>query len=110
MMLRLVSAIGLLSSHIQNMASDMVKMTFTIDATTAASIQALAGEWQVAKSEVVRRAVQKAREQCFLQSKARTPIEVLEHLERHPVLSGAQRKTRQISARQLRKAWNLKGG
>jgi transposase-like protein len=87
----------------------MVKVTFTIDATTAASIQALAEEWQVPKSEVVRRAVRQAREQCLLRTKGRTPIEVLEHLERHPILSATQSKTRQTSARRLRKGWNLRG-
>jgi transposase-like protein len=91
------------------MAADMVKMTFTIDATTAANIQALAEEWRVPKSEAIRRAVRQAREKQLLQTNERTPIDVLEHLERHPVLSVTQMRIRQASARRLRKDWKLRG-
>ena len=91
------------------MAEHMVKVTFTIDPATAAALQELAEEWGVPKSEAVRRAVRQAREQHLLQTRARTPIDVLEHLEHHPSLSTAERKARLASARRLRKDWNLRG-
>jgi predicted transcriptional regulator len=91
------------------MANNMVKVTFTIDPITAASLQELAAEWGVPKSEAIRRAVRQAKERQLLQAKIRTPLEVLEHLDRHPILSAAERKTRLVSARRLRKDWNRRG-
>jgi transposase-like protein len=91
------------------MAIQMVKVTFTIDPTTAASLQELATEWGVPKSEAVRRAVRQAKEQYLLQANMRAPIDILEHLERHPILSTTERKDRLVSARRLRKGWNLRG-
>jgi transposase-like protein len=91
------------------MAIHMVKVTFTIDPTTAASLQELATEWGVPKSEAVRRAVRQAKEQHLLQANMQAPIDILEHLERHPILSMTERKDRLVSARQLRKGWNLRG-
>jgi transposase-like protein len=90
------------------MVSDMVKVTFTIDAETAASLEELAKDWDVPKSEAFRRAVRQAREQRLLQVKVGKPIDVLEQLERHPMLSDAERKSRLATARRLRKTWNLK--
>jgi transposase-like protein len=92
-----------------DMVRDMVKVTFTIDAETAASLEKLAKDWDVPKSEAFRRAVRQAREQRLLQVKAGKPIDVLEQLERHPILSDAERKSRLATARRLRKTWNLKG-
>jgi transposase-like protein len=91
------------------MVKYMVKVTFTIDAETAASLEELAKDWDVPKSEAFRRAVRQAREQRLLQVKAGKPIDVLEQLERHPILSDAERKSRLATARRLRKTWNLKG-
>jgi predicted nucleic acid-binding protein/transposase-like protein len=91
------------------MVSDMVKITFTIDAETAVSLEKLAKDWDVPKSEAFRRAVRQAREQHLLQVKAGKPIDVLEQLEHHPILSDAERKSRLATARRLRKTWNLKG-
>jgi hypothetical protein len=87
------------------MASDMVKVTFTVDAATAESIRALAAEWRVPKSEAVRRAVRQAKENHLLQVKARTSVEVLEQLDRRPSLSAAEKKGRQAQVRRLRKDW-----
>jgi transposase-like protein len=95
-------------SHICDMVRDMVKVTFTIDAETAASLEKLAKDWDVPKSEAFRRAVRQAREQRLLQAKARKPADVLEHLEHHPTLSDAERKSRVTTARRLRKTWNIK--
>jgi predicted transcriptional regulator len=91
------------------MADHMVKVTFTIDPMTAVSLQELAAEWGVPKSEAIRRAVRQAKERQLLQAKIRTPLEVLEHLDRHPILSAAERKTRLGLARRMRKDWNRRG-
>ena len=90
------------------MAKSMAKVTFTIDAETATSLEQLARDWNVPKSEAFRRAVRQAREQRLLQAKAGKPINILEHLERHPILSDDERKSRLATARQLRKAWKLR--
>jgi transposase-like protein len=90
------------------MANHMVKVTFTIDQTTAESLRELAAEWGVAKSEAIRRVVRQAREQNLLQAKIRKPIEVLEHVEQHPILSMTERKKRLVLARRLRKDWNVR--
>ena len=90
------------------MAKGMAKVTFTIDAETVASLDQLAKDWDVTKSEAFRRAVRQARQQRLLHVKAGKPIDVLEHLERHPTLSDAERKSRLATARRLRKTWNLK--
>jgi hypothetical protein len=92
-----------------NMADHMVKVTFTIDPATAASLRELAEEWGVPKSEAFRRVVRQAKEQHLLQTRARTPSDVLEHLEHHPSLSTAEKKARLASARRLRKEWDLRG-
>ena len=95
--------------HILSMADHMVKITFTIDPATAASLRELAEEWGVPKSEAFRRVVRQAKEQHLLQTRARTPSDVLEHLEHHPSLSTSEKKARLASARRLRKEWDLRG-
>ena len=45
------------------MAKGMAKVTFTIDAETVASLDQLAKDWDVTKSEAFRRAVRQARQQ-----------------------------------------------
>lgn len=88
------------------MASDMVKVTFTVDALTADLIRELAEAWEVPKSEAVRRAIRQAKERQLLQKTVRTAVAVLEHLEQEPPLSTGERKARLAWAEQLRKDWN----
>lgn len=88
------------------MASDMVKVTFTVDALTADLIRELAEAWEVPKSEAVRRAIRQAKERQLLQKTVRTAVAVLEHLEQEPLLSAGERKARLAGAEQLRKDWS----
>jgi hypothetical protein len=90
------------------MASEMVKVTYTIDQVTAVAVKELSDEWGVPQSEAVRRAIRQARQQQLLHAKARSPVEVLEQLERGPSLSATRSKARLQSARRLRKSWNLR--
>jgi transposase-like protein len=92
--------------HILSMASDMVKLTFTVDIFTADTIRELAEQWGVPKSEVVRKAIRQAKERSLVETTARTPVAVLEHLAQEPLLSDAQKRTRLAAARQLRKDWS----
>jgi hypothetical protein len=94
--------------HIFNMASGMVKVTYTIDQVTAVAVKELSDEWGVPQSEAVRRAIRQARQQQLMHAKARSPVEVLEQLERGSSLSATESKARLQSARRLRKSWNLR--
>ena len=88
------------------MASATIKVTYTIDQGTALAVKELAAEWGVPQSEAVRRAIRQARQQELLQANVRSPIEVLEQLERAPTLSTAESQARLRSARRLRWSWD----
>jgi transposase-like protein len=92
--------------HTLDMVSDMVKLTFTVDIFTADTIRELAEQWGVPKSEVVRKAIRQAKERSLVETTARTPVTVLEHLAQEPLLSDVQKRTRLAAARQLRKDWS----
>src|SRR5260221_3434808 len=91
------------------MASDMVKVTFTVDALTADLIRELAEAWEVPKSEAVSRAIRQAKERQLLQKTRRTAVAVLEHLEQETLLSARERKARFACAVQLPKHCNPTG-
>jgi hypothetical protein len=92
-------------NHTQNMANHMVKVTYTIDETTASSVRELSLKWDIPQSEVVRRAVQMAKHESLLQPLAMTPLEVLKHLDQEPTLSSEEYEKRIKAARQIRESW-----
>jgi hypothetical protein len=57
------------------------------------------------KSEVVRKVIRQAKERVLLEA-ARTPTAALERMAKEPLLSDAQKQTRLVTVRQVRKDWS----
>jgi post-segregation antitoxin (ccd killing protein) len=74
------------------MATMHIRSTFAIDEPTALGLTELAKKWGVSKSEALRRAVARAREQPVIREDM-TPHDALAALARKPLLARGQART-----------------
>jgi Arc/MetJ-type ribon-helix-helix transcriptional regulator len=87
------------------MKQNSIRVTYAVDAQTVLAIDELAREWEVSKSEAVRRAVRLARERVNSQFARMSPLEVLDHSLRAPTRSKREVEAWQEEAAAMRKSW-----
>jgi hypothetical protein len=83
------------------------KVTYSLKPETVARVQELAVQWGIAKSEVIRRIVNKATMVDLVEEKVLTPLEALDRLQKNGISAeAAARYNREI--RRERQAWRRK--
>ena len=82
------------------MARTSIKSTYALDVETIRKLDRVAAQWQVSKSEVLRRAIELvAREQA---ERAPSPLEALDQLQKSLNLSAHQARKWSLEVRQER--------
>jgi Arc/MetJ-type ribon-helix-helix transcriptional regulator len=65
--------------------SNLKRTSMSLDTDTLDSIESLATKWQTSKSEVIRRAVRKIREDEAMKAARMTPVQALEWLQENGI-------------------------
>jgi Arc/MetJ-type ribon-helix-helix transcriptional regulator len=65
--------------------SNLKRTSMSLDMDTLDSIESLAQKWQTSKSEVIRRAVRKIREDEAMKAARMTPVQALEWLQENGI-------------------------
>jgi Arc/MetJ-type ribon-helix-helix transcriptional regulator len=65
--------------------SNLKRTSMSLDTDTLDSIESLAQKWQTSKSEVIRRAVRKIREDEAMKAARMTPVQALEWLQENGI-------------------------
>jgi Arc/MetJ-type ribon-helix-helix transcriptional regulator len=72
------------SYHMKH-TSNLKRTSMSLDTDTLDSIESLAQKWQTSKSEVIRRAVRKIREDEAMKAARMTPVQALEWLQENGI-------------------------
>jgi Arc/MetJ-type ribon-helix-helix transcriptional regulator len=65
--------------------SNLKRTSMSLDQQTLASIESLATKWETSKSEVIRRAIRKIREDEAMKAARMTPVQALEWLQENGI-------------------------
>jgi len=65
--------------------SNLKRTSMSLDTDTLDSIESLATKWQTSKSEVIRRALRKIREDEAMKAARMTPVQALEWLQENGI-------------------------
>ena len=90
------------------MAYALKRTSMALDQGTMSALQRLAQKWQVSKAEVMRRAVQKMKEDAEIEEQRQSPLEALAWLQKGGGLSlqEADRLREEVAAeRNARRCW-----
>jgi Arc/MetJ-type ribon-helix-helix transcriptional regulator len=73
------------NSYHMKYTSNLKRTSMSLDTDTLDSIESLAQKWQTSKSEVIRRAVRKIREDEAMKAARMTPVQALEWLQENGI-------------------------
>ncbi|HMV43890.1 MAG TPA: hypothetical protein PLS71_03025 [Leptospiraceae bacterium] len=80
-----------------------IRSTYAFDEETIQIIKSFSKEWKVSQAEVIRRSVRIALQ---LERKVKTPMQVLNNLDKKPPLTKKQAKSIQSKIKQSKLAWD----
>lgn len=75
----------MVNSYHMKYTSNLKRTSMSLDMDTLDSIESLAQKWQTSKSEVIRRAVRKIREDEAMKAARMTPVQALEWLQENGI-------------------------
>ncbi len=75
----------MVNSYHMKYTSNLKRTSMSLDTDTLDSIESLAQKWQTSKSEVIRRAVRKIREDEAMKAARMTPVQALEWLQENGI-------------------------
>ena len=93
--------------HNKSMAVTTSKVTYSLKPETVDRVAELALRWGVPKSEVIRRAIDKAPQDLPAEERDMTPLEALEWLQKNGISAKAAAKFN-AEIRRERRAWGRK--